>query len=277
MKPLTDVVLSAQIFCDVPKEHVLPLIAKGSVKEAKRGASIHLQGERAHSLFVVLDGWVKLYRMSSCGNEAVVGVLTRGDSFGESAAIRGEVYATGAEAVSEARMLQIDASALWRAIEADPVLCRALLEASLNGNRALVQQLGQLKSHTGAQRIADFLLGLCKDEIGACTVVLPYDKVLIAGWLGMKPESLSRAFRRLEPYGVKIVKDRAMIQSIERLMDFTDEHRSPSWSEKRARQTEQRIGCDQYSECKRSEYRPQPYGRAAAGGAALRTTHERGA
>ena len=92
-----------------------------------------------------------------------------------------------------------------------------------------------MKSHTGAQRIADFLLSLCKDETGECTVVLPYDKVLIASWLGMKPESLSRSFRRLVPYGVKIVKDRATIASVERLMEFADEDPSASWSAKACR------------------------------------------
>ncbi|NNE80586.1 MAG: Crp/Fnr family transcriptional regulator [Silicimonas sp.] len=232
MKPLTEMAQSSQIFRNVPRMDVLDLISKGSVKEAERGASIHLQGERAHSLFIVLEGWVKLYRMSSCGNEAVVGVLSNGDCFGEAAAVPGEVFSTGAEAVAASKLLQIDAQDLWHAIDSDPVLCRAFLGATLSDNRALVHQLGQLKSHTAAQRIADFLLSLCKDEVGECIVVLPYDKVLIAGWLGMKPESLSRAFRRLEPYGVKIRKDRALIQSVERLLAFADEDPSKSWSEK---------------------------------------------
>ncbi len=231
----TDIALQAQVFRAVPKDHAMPLIAKGVVKEAGRGASIHLQGERAHSLYIILDGWVKLYRMSPCGSEAIVAVLTSEDNFGEAAAIRGESYATGAESVTETHMLQIDAHDLWTSIEQDPVLCRSLLSAAITGNRALVHQLEQLKSHTGAQRIADFLLGLCKEETGECTVVLPYDKVLIAGWLGMKPESLSRAFRRLAPYGVKIVKDRATIQSVERLVEFADEDPSLSWSAKTCR------------------------------------------
>lgn len=235
MKSMTRIALQAPVFRAVPEDHVIPLLAKGHLKEAGRGASIHLQGERAHSLYIILDGWVKLYRMSPCGSEAVVGVLTRGDSFGELAAIAGEVYATGAECVSNATLVQIDSQDLLQAIRVDNVLCQALLSATLKGQRALVHQLEQLKSHTGAQRIADFLLGLCKDETGTCTVILPYDKVLIAGWLGMKPESLSRSFRRLEPYGVRIVKDRATIQSVERLMEFADEDPSAAWSAKACR------------------------------------------
>ena len=232
MTSVTEFALRIPVFQAMPEELAMSLLARASIKEAGRGASIHLQGERAHSFFIVIEGWIKLYRMSPCGNEAVVGILTRGDSFGEGSAIPGEVYSTGAEAVSETKMIQIDGASLWQAIESDPALCRAILSASLNGNRQLVHQLEQLKSHTSAQRIADFLLGLCGDETGNCTVILPYDKVLIAAWLGMKPESLSRSFRRLEAYGVKITKNRATISSVERLSEFADEDTSASWSAK---------------------------------------------
>ncbi|MDU8941854.1 Crp/Fnr family transcriptional regulator [Ovoidimarina sediminis] len=235
MTLMTEIALKAPVFRSVPEDHAKDLLSKGHMKEAGRGASIHLQGERAHSMFIVLDGWVKLYRMSPCGTEAVVGVLTKGDCFGEAAAIRGEVYSTGAEAVTQAHMLQLDCHDLWYAVENDVVLCRSMLNSFVKGNTALVHQLEQLKSHSGAQRIADFLLGLCKDEVGESTVVLPYDKVLIAAWLGMKPESLSRSFRRLEGCGVKIVKDRAIIRSVERLMEFADEDASASWSAKACR------------------------------------------
>ena len=232
MKSVAEVAMRSPIFQALPEDVALRVLSHACMKEAGRGASIHLQGERAHSFFVVIDGWVKLYRMSPCGNEAVVGVLTRGDSFGEGSAIPGEVYSTGAEAVSDARMIQIDGTSLWKAIESDPTLCRTILSASLNGNRQLVHQLEQLKSHTSAQRIADFLLGLCGDETGNCTVILPYDKVLIAAWLGMKPESLSRSFRRLEAYGVHIKKNRATIDSVEHLLEFAEEDTSASWSAK---------------------------------------------
>lgn len=235
MASLTEVALKAPVFRSVPDENLKPLLQKGHLKEAGRGASIHLQGERAHSMFIVLEGWVKLYRMSPCGSEAVVGILSPGECFGQAAAMRGEVYSTGAETVTPSNLIQFDCQDLWHAVEHDVKLCQSLMNSILKGNQALEHQLEQLKSHTGAQRIADFLLGLCKDETGECTVVLPYDKVLIASWLGMKPESLSRSFRRLEPYGVKIVKDRATISSVERLMEFADEDPSTSWSAKACR------------------------------------------
>lgn len=224
----TEVALKSAVFRDLPRDQVLPLIRDAKQREVERGSTIFYQGETAHSLFIILDGWVKLYRLSPCGVEAVVSVLSREDAFGEASAMPGEVYSTGAEAVADSHIMQIDAQSLWSAIKENPQLCHALLGASVSRNRALVDQLEQLKSHTGAQRIADFLLGLCKTEHGACTVVLPYDKGLIASWLGLKPETLSRAFKRLQPYGVSISKNRATIKSVERLIRFAEEDPSSS-------------------------------------------------
>lgn len=222
-KTVLKTALNASVFQSVCPDCISPMIAKSTVRDIRRGASIHLQGERAHSLYVVLDGCVKLYRMSPLGTEAVIAVLTRGDSFGEIAAVPGEVYATGADCVTQSRILQIDARDLGQAIKCDNGLAQSLLTATLRTQTALVDHVEQLKSQSSVQRIGDFLLRLCKGEAGEITVVLPYDKVLIAAWLGMKPESLSRSFRRLQGCGVRVVKDRAIISSVDRLRAFIEE------------------------------------------------------
>ena len=53
-------------------------------------------------------------------------------------------------------------------------------------------------------------------------MLLPYDKTLIAGRLGMKPESLSRAFSRLRLHGVTIDQSSAVIDSVERLRNVAN-------------------------------------------------------
>lgn len=232
-----DVAKQAAVLKNIPAPEVEVIMQKSLTRSVERGASIYIQGESAHSFFVVLKGWVKTYRVTPCGNEAVVGIFTESGYFGEEAALRDHSYVTGAEAVSDATLLQIDGLYFAQAIESDLALCQAALSGSMDQNRALVQHVEQLKSHTGAQRIADFLLSLCKSQTGPCTVILPYDKVLIAAWLGMKPESLSRAFRRLKPYGVSIQKDHAIIESIERLSEYADEDPAESWSTQQRSET----------------------------------------
>ena len=98
---------------------------------------------------------------------------------------------------------------------------------------SLVAQLEQLKAQTGAQRVAEFLLELSPCEEGSCIVTLPYDKVLIAGRLGMKPESLSRAFAKLKSVGVSISRNSATIEDVERLRDYSISDPAISWSKEK--------------------------------------------
>ena len=86
-----------------------------------------------------------------------------------------------------------------------------------------VQQIEQLKSHTGVQRVAEFLASLCPVEEGPCRINLPYDKALIAGRLGMQPESLSRSFARLKPFGVAIDQNTAEIADVAKLRSYAEE------------------------------------------------------
>src|SRR5918992_1335337 len=53
------------------------------VLEFPRNAVIYTQGEPANSVFYVQRGHVKLSVVSTAGKEAVVGMLTLGDFFGE--------------------------------------------------------------------------------------------------------------------------------------------------------------------------------------------------
>ncbi len=61
-------------------------------------------------------------------------------------------------------------------------------------------------------------------------MTLPYDKVLIAGRLGMKPESLSRSFARLKEVGVSVTQNHAAISEVEQLRAYVEEDPAEAWS-----------------------------------------------
>ena len=205
----------------LPEQHVDTLLSHAIWREYERGETIFLQEEKAQAVHVVLAGWVKLFRMSPNGSEAVVSVFTRGESFGEAVALRNVPYPVSAEAVSPCEVMHIPIPVLISLMKEDPEIGISILAATFTHLHSLVAQLEQLKAQTGAQRVAEFLLNLCDCEAGDCEVVLPYDKMLIAGRLGMKPESLSRAFTRLKPIGVKINRNHAEISDISVLRDYS--------------------------------------------------------
>ncbi|MEV8467498.1 Crp/Fnr family transcriptional regulator [Fluviibacterium sp. DFM31] len=198
----------------------------------QRNQTLFQQDEKARSIHIVVDGWVKLYRITPNGGEAIVSVFTKGQSFGEAVALRGTPYPVSAEAVTDTEVLQIPAAAVTEMVRRDPEAGVVMLAATFTHLHALVAQLEQLKAQTGAQRVAEFLLELCEREEGSCLVTLPYDKVVIAGRLGIKPESLSRAFSKLKEFGVKVSRNNAAIEDIQRLRDFSESDPAAFWNKR---------------------------------------------
>ncbi|WP_022705027.1 Crp/Fnr family transcriptional regulator [Pseudorhodobacter ferrugineus] len=231
MTPEHRTIAAKSILLSGASPEALEVLLKNSrLRPFDRGACIFLQGEKATAIYIVVEGWVKLYRVAPNGAEAVVGVFTKGRSFGEAVAFRSDVYPVAAEAVTDCKVIRIEAEAYLRQIRENPDFAVSMLSATFVHLQSLVSQVEALKAQTGAQRVAEFLLELSSCESGECEVTLPYDKVLIAGRLGMKPESLSRAFGKLREHGVKIQQNHALISDIAALRDFSLEDPATSWN-----------------------------------------------
>lgn len=228
-----DVARRSNFIAAMPPDVVEAIMSRSDVHSGARGATIFRQGEPATSIYVVLNGWVKLYRTSQNGEEAVVGVFAKGESFGEAVVMAKGRYPVTAQAVTDCRLLQIDGSVLLDLVRRRPELAGSILSSMYIHFHALVGQIEQLKALTGPQRLAEFLLGLATVETGECSVRLPYDKALVAGRLGMKPESLSRAFAQLRKVGVAVNQGDATISDVSKLRDFANRDRALAWSKTR--------------------------------------------
>lgn len=221
---------TAAILSGLPPELRARVLASAQTRRVDTGETIFIQGEPAASVYIVIDGWVKLYRMAPSGTEAVIGILTRGRSFGEAVALREMPYPVSAEAITDAMLLRIDAGKLRQQMRDDPQLAISMLAATFVHLQQLVMQVEQLKARSGVQRVAEFLANLATCSEGPCQVVLPYNKALIAGRLGMKPESLSRAFARLREHGVRMEASTAHIDDLGALRELAAEDPGKAWT-----------------------------------------------
>jgi CRP-like cAMP-binding protein len=192
------------VFRGLKPETVEHIIAPATAVMLRPREWVARQGEPATAFFIVIDGWLKLYRSTPAGEETVIDIMTKGHSFAESAAFTGSWYLSTVEAVSEARVGRIPADHIVRCIRENPDIALAMIASISQHMHQLVQQVEHLKAQSGVQRVAEFLASLSFAEQGKCELALPYDKVLIAGQLGLTPESLSRAFARLRYIGVSV-------------------------------------------------------------------------
>lgn len=217
---------SSVLMRGMPKPVAEELLSTARLRHYERNATIFLQGENADSIFIVVDGWIKLYRISPNGAQSVVAVFTKGGSFGEAIALQGGTFPVACEAVTDATLIRIDAHIFRNTLQQSPETALSMLSATYMHLHSLVAQVEELKARTGAQRVASFLLELAPCKAGSCEVTLPYDKALIAGRLGLQPESLSRAFARLKSYGVTIKVNQAIIENVETLQTLANEDRA---------------------------------------------------
>lgn len=226
-----EIVNRSVLFKNVPNNITQDLLGQSHKKTVLRGETLFIQGDQAEHMFVVLKGVVKLTRISPSGDEVVLTVYSAGESFGEAAALKGGNYPVSTEAVADCKLMCIKASTILNALSKHPELAVAMLSCTFQHLHELVLQLEDMKALSGAKRLAAFLIALAPVEEGSCTFSLPYDKFLIAARLGMKPESLSRAFAKLRKSGVIVSRNNVAISDVEALHCYVEEEKSTGWKE----------------------------------------------
>jgi len=186
------------------------------------------QGDPAEACYVVLDGWAKLFRITPSGEEAVVGVFSRGESFAEPVFFLGGHYPASAEAASRLRLLRIDLTRFTDAIQNEPELAATLLASIVLHTERLFNEIANLKLLSTPRRLADFLVRQAPAGAVSAHVILPHEKALLAGRLGMTPESLSRALAMLKKFGVAVERDHVGIADVPALAAFARSSHRPA-------------------------------------------------
>jgi len=199
--------------------NVTSMLRKKSYENNDR---IVLHGDAAGSLWLVLSGWVKLMRQTPDGKESIIGLCTEGDVFGEAALFPHANYPYTAEVVgSNAELAAIPAVTIRALVAKEPSLSERVM-ALLNERTSQAQlKLEHMTTMSAAQRLGCFLLRLCHTQAnGSRTLQIPVEKLILAAYLGMKPETLSRSQQQLKPLGISVSGHSITIENIEKLREF---------------------------------------------------------
>ena len=208
------------LFRDLSDQTIDRVVNRARMAKYARGHLVFAQGDPANAFFIVLEGWVKLYRLTANGDEAVVTVVARGESFAEPVMFLGGRYPVYASAATPCRLLRMEYDAFVSCLESERDVATAMLASIAWRAAALTEQIGILKVLNAPRRVAEFLLSLCPLERNDARIPLPYEKALIAARLGMTPESFSRALAALRKFGVKVARDVITIDDIGALRDY---------------------------------------------------------
>ena len=199
-------------FSSVPGEVLSKVALISEVVSEPSGKLLFSQGDSAEFIWGVLRGKVKLYKLSFNGKQQTVAIADEGETFGEIAALKGQVYPVYAEAMEDVDLVKISGEGLYRLIKEEPQVALGLVAAMAEKLKHLTDMIERLSLKEVPERLADYIL---RASGGKDILLLDISKGELARLLGTTPETLSRSFRKLSKLGVIDVRG-SMIRILSR-------------------------------------------------------------
>lgn len=180
------------------------------------GQMIVQEKDDANSVYNVLSGHVKLYKLLSDGRRQITGFLLPGDFIGISALDTHEYAAEAMDSVTLCRFPRVSLNAL---LTEYPYLMQRMLDI-------VSHDLAQAQAHavllgrkTARERVCSFLLALSRRSLIAKqrateppSIALAMSRADIADYLGLTIETVSRTFTALKRAGVIAIPSRNEIE-----------------------------------------------------------------
>ena len=211
------------LFEGLPDTQLLDLASIALEKSYKKGSSIFSEGDVGNGFYVVKEGRVKIFKISSEGKEQILHVFDSGEPIGEAPVFEGRKFPAHAEALVESVCIFFPRNAFFELISKNPSLAMnmlGVLSRRLRRFTALVDDLS-LKEVPG--RLAAYLVYLSETGQHPTELSLDVGKAQLAGMLGTIPETLSRILGRLVKLGyIKVLGPQIRIIDREGLQELAD-------------------------------------------------------
>lgn len=174
------------------------------------GAAIAHDGERCAFIGCVSDGFLRMQKTLADGRQQIVGLLVEGDMFGQ--AFAGPQH-FAIEAATDAEVWAFQRAPFEALLLRAPDLERAVMLNILHELDRARDWMVIVSGQKVTGKLAGFLLVMCStfaeiDHIlrwgcdGRCLeIAVPISRTDLAHLLGTRPESISRAFHKLQERG----------------------------------------------------------------------------
>lgn len=164
-----------------------------------RNEEIYGEGEPAASVYRVLRGVVRTYRILADGRRQIAEFYLPGDVFGLE---DGDVHRTSAEAVTDCDLVAMRRHALSERAQHDCATGHKLWALTLHQLRRSEEHMLVLGRKNAAERLAWLLLDLSVRIPAPDRVDLPMSRQDMADYLGLTIETVSRTMTQLQEDGL---------------------------------------------------------------------------
>lgn len=195
-----DIIRSISFFNGLPDGQALSLARIANTRRVERGAEIIREGDEAAGLYGIIEGKVKVFKLSPLGKEQILHILGPGELFAEVPVFAGGAYPASAMAMEDARLVFIPRKAFRDLVAGEPDLALNMLAILSIRLKGFARTIEALSLKEVPERLAAHLLLLHADQ-GRARLRLDLPKGQLASLLGTIPETLSRVLKKMSEAG----------------------------------------------------------------------------
>ena len=190
------------------QEGALPLLVENTrCRMFREGDTIYNFGELSDGVFLIERGLVSLERKSHDGEAVLFSLAGAGDTLGYRAALNGVIHRTSAIALEPVRTCFIQADYFCEIVGSNPQLGMEFLRKATNDLDDADDRYYRMVSYSARARVAYYLLQLSERYgkaagNGTLEFLMPCSRTKLAGWIGIRAESLSRSLGKLRDAGI---------------------------------------------------------------------------
>ena len=215
------------LFNGLPDEQLDAIRQIAVEKRYNKGQTIFSEGDKTTGFFVIVEGRVKIYKVSSEGKEQILHIFEAGQSFGEVTVFTGQQMPANAQALAKTRLLLFARAEFVDLVTSNSSLAMNLLGIMSKKLRQFAAQIENLSLKEIPARLASYLIYLAEEQGTEDAVTLNVSKGQLASFLGTIPETLSRIFAKLSGQNlIRVEGPKIMLldrEGIENLAEYTKE------------------------------------------------------
>ena len=197
MDKILDIISTIPLFNGLPEDQIVAIEKIAVEKQINKGEIIVSEGDEGEGFFVIVEGRVKVFKVSTEGKEHILHIFGSGQPFGEVPVFTGQPFPASAEALVKSHLLFFPRKAFVDLISENPFLSLNMLAVLSKRLRQFTVQIENLSLKEVPGRLSTYLLYLSEEQENKESLSLNISKGQLASLLGTIPETLSRIFAKM--------------------------------------------------------------------------------
>jgi len=177
------------------REAASHVAAISSLRSLAPGEELFIEGDRAESIYEVLSGTLRIYKLLPDGRRQIIGFLSAGHLVGLA---NGGMCLYTVDAVTPVNLCRYPLARFERMVDEVTGFARRLLAVTSDELRAAQDQMLLLGRKSAEEKIASFLLMMAERQGNEDKVHLPMTRSDIADYLGLTTDTVSRTLTKLK-------------------------------------------------------------------------------